>query len=344
LFALVSPIVVFVLESYLPQPDKTFKQRLRNMDWLGLFLNAAVCVLYCMPLTLGGVIWSWTDGRTITLYVFFFVALIAFIITQYFSFLTTEANRLFPGDFLKRRTLVLLYVTMCCLSSALFIPIYYIPLYFSFVFGYSGVASAVALLPFICIAIFTIMLNGFLMPRLGYYQPWYVASFFFMTVGGALMYSLVDAHTSKNTLYGFSVLMALGAGLAATAGYSVAPAKVEPRRVPDVVGFINTAQIGAAAISLTITSAIFQNVGYSYVATSLDGLNFTPGDIHAALAGARSTVFQTVSDEVRQRVLDGIVKAIGNAYILVVVAGALGLVASLLMRREKPFMEMSADA
>jgi len=51
-----------------------------------------------------------------------------------------------------------------------------------------------------------------------------------------------------------------------------------------------------------------------------------------------------VSDEVRQRVLDGIVKAIGNAYILVVVAGALGLVASLLMRREKPFMEMSADA
>ena len=314
------------------------------MDWLGLFLNAAVYVLYCMPLTLGGSTWSWTDGRIITLYVVFFVALIAFIVTQYFSFLTTEANRLFPGDFLKSRTLVILYVTMCCLSSGLFVPIYYIPLYFSFVFNYTGVQSAVALLPFICIAIFTIMLNGFLMPRLGYYQPWYVASFFFMTIGGALMYSLVDAHTSKSSIYGFSVLMALGAGLAATAGYSVAPTKVEPHRISDAIGFINTAQIGASAIALTITSAIFQNIGYSYVAAALDGLSFSPEDIHGALAGARSTVFQDVSDEVRQRVLDGIVEAMSNAYVLCIVAGALGLVASLLMRREKLFMETSAGA
>ena len=312
------------------------------MDWLGIFLNAAVYVLYCMPLTLGGTTWSWTDGRIIIFYVFFFVALIAFILTQYFSFLTTKANRIFPMDFLRRRTLVLLYVTMCCLSTALFVPIYYIPLFFSFVYGYTGVQSAVALLPFICIAITTIMANGFLMPRFGYYQPWYVASFFFMTIGGALMYSLVDVTTSKGTIYGFSVLMALGAGFAATAGYSVAPTKVEPHRIPDAIGFINTAQIGASAISLTITSAIFQNIGYAYVAEALTGLNFTSEDIHAALAGADSTVFQTVSDEVRQQVLAGIVEAMRNAWILCIVAGALGLVCSLLMRTEKLFMETAA--
>ena len=337
LFALVSPIIVFILESYLPQPDKTLGQRLRNMDWLGIVLNAAVYVLYCMPLTLGGVIWPWTDGRTITLYVMFFVVLLAFVVTQYFSFLTTPANRIFPGDFLKHRTLVLLYVTMSCLSAALFVPIYYIPLFFSFAFGYSGVQSAVALLPFICVAIFVIMLNGFLMPRLGYYQPWYVASFVFMTIGGALMYSLVDAATPRSSIYGFSVLMALGAGLAATAGYSVAPTQVAPHRVPDAIGFMNTAQIGASAIALTITSAVFQNIGFVYVSGALQGLDFSAEDIHAALAGARSTVFESVSDDVRQRVLDGVVRAMGNAYVLCFVAGALGLVCSLCMRRERVF-------
>jgi len=314
------------------------------MDWLGVFLNATVYVLYCMPLTLGGSIWPWNNGRIITFYVVFFVALIAFITTQYFSFLTTEANRLFPGDFLKKRTLVLLYVTMCCLSSALFVPIYYIPLFFSFVFGFSGIESAVALLPFICITIFTIMLNGVLMPRFGYYQPWNTASLFLMTIGGALMYSLVDAHTSKSMIYGFSVLMALGAGLAATAGYSVAGTQVEPHRAPDAIGFINTAQIGASVIALTITSAIFQNIGYLHVAAALDGLDFNPEEIRAALAGARSRVFQTVSDEVRQQILDGIVKAMGNVYTVCIAAGALGLVASLSMRREKVFVEMSAGA
>ncbi|KAF2762527.1 MFS general substrate transporter [Pseudovirgaria hyperparasitica] len=257
LFALVSPVLVFVLESYLPQPDKTLSQRLRNMDWLGVILNAAVYVLYTMPLTLGGTTWSWTEGRQITLYVVFFAALILFAVTQKYSIFTTPENRLFSVDFLKDRTMVLLYIATSCVASTMFIVIYYIPLYFSFVFGFSGVQSAVALLPFIVVAITSIMLNGALMPRFGYYQPWYIASFFFMTIGGALTYALVDVHTSKSTIYGFSVLMALGAGLAQQAAYSVAASKVELHRVPDAIGFINTSQIGSTVIALTITSAMF---------------------------------------------------------------------------------------
>ncbi|KAI9690334.1 MAG: hypothetical protein M1822_009295 [Bathelium mastoideum] len=99
-----------------------------------------------------------------------------------------------------------------------------------------------------------------------------------MTIGGTLVYPLVDAYTPKSNMYGFSVLMALGVGLAVTAGYSVAPTKVEPHRVPDAIGSIDTAQVGSSVIALNVSSAIFQNIGCSYVATVLDGLNFTPED------------------------------------------------------------------
>jgi len=40
-------------------------------------------------------------------------------------------------------------------------------------------------------------------------------------------------------------------------------------------------------------------------------------------------------------VIEGIVKAISDSYILVVTAGAVGIVASIFMKREKLFMEMA---
>jgi MFS family permease len=205
-----------------------------------------------------------------------------------------------------------------------------------------GVEAAVRLLPFICIVIFSAMLNGTLMPRFGYYMPWYVISGAFALVGGSLMYALVDITTPNGQIYGFSVILGVGAGLSQQAAYSAAPAIVPPNRASDTVGFINASQIGGIVIALTITSAVFQNIGFNQVANALQGTGFTAVDIRAALAGAKSEVFTNVSPEVRQKVIEGIVKAIGDGYILVIVAGAVMLVSSLLMKREKLFMEVTA--
>jgi hypothetical protein len=104
------------------------------------------------------------------------------------------------------------------------------------------------------------------------------------------------------------------------------------------------AQIGAIVISLTITGAIFQNIGYQNVSAVLAGQNFTSEDIHGALAGVRSRIFTDATPEIRQQVIDAIVSTIRTNFIIVIVAGAVSLVASLLMKREKVFMEVSAGA
>jgi Na+/melibiose symporter-like transporter len=222
--------------------------------------------------------------------------------------------------------------------------VYYIPLYFNFVHNDSNIDAAIRLLPFICVTIFFIMLNGALMPKFGYYSPWYLGSGIFLVIGGSLMYKLVDPSTPNSTVYGFSVLAAVGAGLSQQAAYSVAQAKVPVTRISDAVGFINSAQIGAIVLALTITGAVFQNVGFRYVSDALDGLGFTPEDIHSALAGAKSDVFVSISPEVKARVIEGIVRAISEGYILVVVAGAINIIAALLMKRERLFMEVTAGA
>jgi len=342
IFAAFAPVYLFVLKGFQPQPNTPFGEKLKHIDWLGVVLNAAVYIFFVIPLTFGGASWSWNSGRTIALIVLFGVVLILFILQQATAFLTTTARRLFPVDFLKSRTLVALYVATSAAATSLFITIYYIPLYFSFARGDSGIEAAVRLLPFICVVIFACLLNGALMPKYGFYLPWYIVSGVFLTIGGSLMYALVDASTSPSKIYGYSVILAIGAGISQQAAYSVAPAKVGFQRASDAVGFINVSQIGAIVIALTISYATFQNIGFSHVSAALVGQGFSAEDIHAALAGAKSDIFTNVSPEVRQQVIAGIVKAINDGYILVIVSGIVTLIASLFMRWERLFMEPSA--
>lgn len=342
IFALFTPVYLFVLKGFQPQPNTPFGEKLKHIDWLGVVLNAAVYIFYVIPFTFGGASWAWNNGRTIALIVIFGIVLILFVLQQATAFLTTTTRRLFPVDFLKSRTLVALYVATSAAATGLFITIYYIPLYFSFARGDSGIESAVRLLPFICVVIFACLLNGALMPKYGFYLPWYIVSGVFLTIGGSLMYALVDASTSPSKIYGYSVIIAIGAGISQQAAYSVAPAKVGFQRASDAVGFINVSQIGAIVIALTISYATFQNIGFSHVSAALVGQGFSAEDIHAALAGAKSNIFTNVSPEVRQAVIAGIVKAINDGYILVIVSGVVTLIASLFLRWERLFMESSA--
>jgi hypothetical protein len=93
---------------------------------------------------------------------------------------------------------------------------------------------------------------------------------------------------------------------------------------------------------LTITGAVFQNVGFRHISDVLAGQNFTSEDVHGALAGVQSTVFTSVSPETREQVIAAIVSAMNNSYILIIVAGAVSILSSLVMKWERLSMEMAA--
>jgi hypothetical protein len=213
----------------------------------------------------------------------------------------------------------------------------YIPLYFQFVHSDSAITAAVRLLPFICVLIFTVLLNGALMPVFGYYMPWYTASGAFMLVGGALMYT-VDSTSSTSAIYGYSILIAIGTGCGMQGGYSIASAKVKASDVPAAIGFMNCGQLGTGVIALGIAGSVFQNVGFQTLKTALDGMGFSSEEIRSALTGTQSVVFQHGSADVRARALGAVVQTMDKIYIMVITAGALALILSLFLKREKLFM------
>ncbi|KAJ4304866.1 hypothetical protein N0V90_000394 [Kalmusia sp. IMI 367209] len=344
LFGLFTPIYFFVLHSHVPRSGIPLATRLKEFDWLGITLNAGMYTAFVISFAIGGTLWPWNDGRTIGTLVAFGLTLLAFIFQQKFTILTTCDHRVFPVRFLSSRSFILLYIAQSSVQTALAVPLYYIPLFFQFSRAETAVTSAVRLLPFIIVNSIVVLSNGFLLPKYGRYLVWYLISGILNTIGGALFFARLSIHTSAGAIYGYSILLALGTGLAQQAAYSIASAKAS-RHVSDAIGFINSAQVGSVVLALTFTSLVFQNVGYHNVKQALAGLDVDGADIRAALGGAKSHVFDQGinNDDVRADIQRGIVNAIRWSFITVLIAGILETIVSLCMKREQLFVQTSGE-
>ena len=332
LAGLFGPILIYLSPTYQPQPNKSFLRKLTHMDWLGSILFAAVFATLVIAMTFGGAIWPWSDGRFIATITVCGVTLLTFIATQYFSVLTKDP--IFPARLLRSRTMILLYIGTATSATGLVVGAYFIPLYFQFVHEDSALKAAVRLLPFISVLIFCIMLNGATLPSVGYYYPWYIASGLFMTVGGALMHE-IDVQTPVSRVYGYTVLVAVGAGLIGQSGYVIGQAKAPVRQASAVISFMNVAQIGTIVLALTIAGSIFQNVAINRLTTALAGRGYSFDDIKGAVAGTQSIIFRQGSPEVKELALKALIDAMDNVFVMIIAGGAVTTVAGLLMKREK---------
>jgi hypothetical protein len=195
------------------------KQKLLQIDYLGVVLNVGAFTALIMAINIGGNLFDWAAGQEIALWVVGGVLLLLFALQQRFTIGTTDTERIFPADFLRQPLMWLLFALMCSASTCVFvseitliesefadfqqIPTYYIPLYFQFVRGDSALIAAVRLLPFICLMVVFGFANGGLMSKFGYYMPWYLAGGILATSGGALMsmYPGPGDKTKANTVY-----------------------------------------------------------------------------------------------------------------------------------------------
>jgi hypothetical protein len=313
-------------------------RKLAQIDWVGATLNAATFVLFMVVLTFSGSTWRWNTAGPIALWVLFGLSLTSYVLQQSFSVFTTPERRLFPVQFTRSRTLMLMYFTTAASAGAMAVGIYYVPLFFQFTKGDSALEAAVRLLPFITLFVFSVMFAGGLLPVVGRYAPWYFPASILMIIGGAFMYRVKPA-THTAAIYGFEVLIAVGVGLIFQTGYNVAAAKVDPKDVPASIGFINVAQIGSVAIALSISGSIFQNLGYRYLREALASYDFSEASLRSALAGAQSVVLNHEGSVVRGLAIDAIVATIDKLYALVLAAGALTFVSACFMRWEKLKLE-----
>lgn len=337
--AICAPVYIFMLPNVDARPQVSLANRTRELDYLGAILMIGASVSGVMAISFGGVTYPWNSGKIIGLFCCSGVLFVLLGVQQVLIIFTTVARRILPVEFFKSRTVLILFAMTAAGGTSIFLPIYMTPIYFQFTRGDGPLESGVRLLPFIMVMIVAVIANGAFLSKFGYYMPWYLAGGILIVIGGALMLT-VDALTSVSSIYGYTVLMGFGVGLFAQASFSVAQAVVEPEMVPASVGFIATGQIYGITIALAIANAVFLNRSEEGIQALLP--NTPSSEIQQAIAGARSELFQNLSPALREQVLAVIVHASSMTYALVIAAGALVTILSLLLKREKLFVAPAA--
>jgi hypothetical protein len=144
----------------------------------------------------------------------------------------------------------------------------------------------------------------------------------------------VDQNTSSSRVYGYSVLIGIGAGMFIQTSFSVAQAKVAKNRASDAGGYIALAQNLGIVLALAISGAVFQNSAINRLQTILPDV---PREaLQGAISGAGSQFFQRLPPALQEQVLVAIVGSMAKPYILVITAGSMTIIGSLFMKVSTP--------
>ncbi|KAK8071552.1 hypothetical protein PG996_004900 [Apiospora saccharicola] len=292
--AVVAPGFLFYLPAIHPVKGVSIRDRLVRIDWVGFLLGAGMWVTFLMALTMAGGEWAWDSGSTIATFVVFGVLLVAYSLQQYFAIFTSPEHRLFPCHLLRDRTQVLLYIVTAAGTTTLFVVVYYIPIYFQFVNNDEALMAAVRLLPFVVIAITVNLVSGAFLHFLKIYMVLYLIAGIFVVAGGGPLVVFLDPGTATATIYGLTILLAVGAGLSMTMGYTIATLTLKAEDVAAGLNLQNVAQIGGQVIALALAGQVYQSTGLRNLKEALAGHGFSDEEISGAVAGAQSALFERI--------------------------------------------------
>lgn len=184
--AISAPGLIWCLPSLNPV-DMPFVKKLRTQDWLGISVFSAGVTVFTMALTFGGTMHAFDSPQMIVLWVMVGVLLVLFCLVTYYHPLVAKEHRLYPVHLFRNIEMCMLKVEIFMAMGCMMTALYYIPLLFQFSRGDSPLQAGVRLLPFMCSLIAMEIINGWLMPKFGYYMPWYVFGNAMILAGGSAM-------------------------------------------------------------------------------------------------------------------------------------------------------------
>lgn len=289
-----------------------------------------------MAISFGGTVYAWSSGPIIALFVLFGVLMIVFLTQQILCIATTKETRLWPVEFLTNPFMVNMFLQVAGATTGVFVPIYFIPLYFSFVEGDAALQSGVRLLSYVIPMVVICVINGYSMSYFGYYTPWFIFGAIFTLVGSALLYT-IDTSTSNARVYAYSALSGLGSGAYIQATFSVAQLKAPKGLGKYVVGFLTNAQLAGPAFALSIANAAFLNEATNSLENILPQIS--KSQIQLVIDGAGSDIVDSLGVDTKQMVTGAIVKALDKPFVVSLTAGALTLLLALCLKWEKLFVK-----
>ena len=192
----------------LRHPPGSVLKRLSGFDWGGAFLLTASTTSFLMPVSWGGVLFLWSSYQTLLPLFLSICGLIGF--TLYEIYMTR--NPLIPLRIFYSRTAVVNYIGTLTHGTILWCLLYYLPLYYEAVKGYSPIISGVAVFPETFTVTPASIFVGVAVSMTGRYRWSIWSGWIVLTLGMGLLY-LLRPGTSIAGFVFLNLVPGLGCGL-----------------------------------------------------------------------------------------------------------------------------------
>lgn len=227
---------------------------MRRIDFLGAFVLVAAIILLLLGLDQGSNN-SWSAPVTITSLCMSFPLFVLFVFVE----LKLAAEPFAPGRIIFNRSLVACYLCNFFGFGAWMVLLFYIPLFYQAVDGFSATQAGVMLLPNVVAAVLGSLSGGLLMQRTGKYYWLTVLGYSNLTLGTLLI--ILCTGLVVNNTYGISVGLVLGGfcagiGITTTLIGLIANAAPEDQAVATACSYLFRS-LGSVVI-LSLTASVVQ--------------------------------------------------------------------------------------
>ncbi|KAG0293909.1 hypothetical protein BGZ96_002082 [Linnemannia gamsii] len=294
-------VVVFLR---LPFEKPELKEQLARIDYAGTFfiIIAVICLL--LPITWGGTTYPWDSAQVIAL---FCVAFVLIGILMWIEYKAVEP--IIPPRLFKNATVTVIFAVNFLTGMSFLGVIFYSPIYFQVVKGVSATASGLHLLPMVLGLVFSSIVSGVLMVKVGDYRYFVWLGTVLMSVGCGLCI-LFDAESGMGAQIGYLLIVGMGIGLILQTCMLAAQAAVDKEDMAIVTalcGFMNS--IGGG-IGIAMCTAVFNNhikalfekfplealivIDQYHITDKITNVQTLPAEVKVLVIGAYVDTFQFI--------------------------------------------------
>jgi hypothetical protein len=325
-------IILLYFTLHLHNPRTPFLKGMYSIDWLGIFTILAATILFLVGLQTGGTR-SWSEPMVIVLLVLGGLAYLLFPLTQWYED-THGGSPIMPLRIFHDRSNSSA-LAVCAFDALIFNSVaYFVPLYFQIVAAKGPLTTGVLMLALAIPLTIVSFTSGFVIEKTGRFMDWLQCGLVVNMVGIAAMASLTPSSSLAKSI-GFLIIM--GAGFGPTFH---APLIALQTRITEKDMAVGTATFGFVrmlfgAVGLVIGQVIFQALMRPQLPAILAA--GVPAKLARQLAGGEAvSLINAVAllDSAQKAVVrSGFMSALRGAFICYAVVAALGVAASLGIKR-----------
>ncbi|KAF5381917.1 hypothetical protein D9757_007573 [Collybiopsis confluens] len=255
-------VVVFTLP--LKPVTGNMRSKLLMIDYVGVFLTLATCIMIMLPLVWGGVTFPWKSAVVLGPLCGGIVAVGIFCVWE------TKVARLplVPMYIFRHMTVVGVYICMFVNGFVFFSLLFYLPQFFQVVLGYSPTRSGIFIIPLAISQVVSAVAGGLWVSRTGKYRLVVYFGFGLFSIACGCM-TLFNGHTSPAVMVVLMTLAGLGTGATLQTTTVAVQASVARQDMAVVSAVRNFLRMLGGALALPSSAALLDNA----IRASLNGLS-----------------------------------------------------------------------